>query len=460
MTNLKHCDLCIVGGGGAGLAAARAAAGLGAKVVVVERRSLGGGYLAQTIPAQAFCAGALQMGAAQNLAPGIPRIAFSAFRARVLAAVKDFTRDYALPSLAALNIELVRGHGSFSRTNRLEVGGAEIEAKHFILATGATLPPSALPGQDLIRPLLFEDLLTLDRAPDELLVVGGSLQSLTLAQAFLRLGSRVTLIEPEAILPREDPELIAPVLTQLAREGLNRLSAAKIANIEPSRNGLRAHLEGSPTAIDAAHILLAGHPLPLVEGLGLKNAQVTYANSGILIDANGRTSNRRIYAVGDAAGGPNSPMSALGEAVRITRRLLGHAASSSPIARILETDPEMAAVGLTEAQAREKHRQISVLRAPIGATSAARLKGAKHGHLKIVTNSAGHILGAGIVGAQSREIMGIFSLAMEHRIRVSELDLAANAPTLTEVASKAALATGTQVSKALQWRDFLSRRTR
>jgi pyruvate/2-oxoglutarate dehydrogenase complex dihydrolipoamide dehydrogenase (E3) component len=120
----------------------------------------------------------------------------------------------------------------------------------------------------------------------------------------------------------------------------------------------------------------------------------------------------------------------------------------------------MAAVGLTEAQAREKHRRISVLRAPLGATTRARLDGAKHGHVKIVTNSAGYILGAGVVGANIREIMGIFSLAMEHRIRVSELDLVARAPTLTEALSKAALATGAQVGKALQWRDFLPRRTR
>ncbi len=464
MTDILHCDLCILGGGGAGVAAARAAAALGAKVVVVEKRALGGGYLTQTVPVQAFCAAALQAASgvhgAEFGAPAARKIDFAGLRAQVLTAIRVFAREFAPGSLTASNIELIRSVGSFSRPTRLEAGGRAIEAKHFILATGAMPATASLPGQELIRALTPEDLLTLDRPPEDLIIVGASFRGLTLAQAFLRLGTRVTLIEGGAILPDEDPELVAPVLTQLARDGLTLRPHAEITHVEPLRGGVRVHLKAFPGPLEAAHILFAGAAPPLAEGLGLKNAGVTYANSGVLVDANGRTSNRRVYAVGDAAGGPQSALSALGQAERVARRLFSRTGGAAPPARILGTDPEMAVIGLTEAQAREKHRSVQVLRAPLCDTARARLTGAPDGHVKIVTNSAGYILGAGITGAQAREIIGIFSLAIGKDMRAADLDVIANAPILAEAVSKAALASPPQLGKGLHGRAFLPRRAR
>jgi pyruvate/2-oxoglutarate dehydrogenase complex dihydrolipoamide dehydrogenase (E3) component len=458
MTNVLQCDLCIVGGGGSGVAAARAAARLGAKVVVVEKRALGGAYLTQTVPVQAFCAAALQASGAHNSkfapAPGAAKIDFARLRAQVLAAVEDFARDYAPGPLATLGIEVIRGLGSFSRSTRLEAGGRLIEAKHFILATGAMPPPASLPGQELVRPLALEDVLTIDRPPEELMIVGASFQGLVLAQAFLRLGTRVALVEPGAILPNEDPELVAPVLTQLAREGLRLYSHAQIAGLEPARDGVHLHLKGLSSPVEGRQIVFAGNPLPLVEGLGLRNAGITYANSGILTDAQGRTSSRQIFAVGDAAGGPESSLSALGQAERIAQQLFGEGRSTAPIARILGTDPEMAVVGLSEAEAREKHRSISVLRAAFGDTARARLARKPHGHVKIVTNAAGTLLGAGLVGASARELIGIFSLAIDRQMKASELSVVANAPALAEAISQAALASSPQLGKVPRWRLF------
>ena len=465
MTDILHCDLCVLGGGGAGVAAARSAAALGAKVVIVEKRALGGTYLTRTVPIQAFCTAALQ--AAQGahgteFGASAPRkIDFARFRAHVLAAIKVFTRDFAPGALTASNIELIRSVGSFTSPTRFDAGGRAIEAKHFILATGTTPAPASLPGQELIRALSPEDLLTLDRPPADLIIVGASFQGLTLAQAFLRLGTRVALIEGGAILPQEDAELVAPVLTQLSREGLTLHSPAHITHVEPARGGVRVHLKGIPDPLEAAHILFAGAAPPLVEGLGLKKAGITYANSGVLTDANGRTSNRRVYAAGSAAGGPESALSALGHAERVARRLFGQTGGGTiPPARVLETDPEMAVVGLTEAQAREKHRSVRILRAPLGDTPRARLTGAPAGHVKIVTNSVGYILGAGITGAQARELIGIFSLALGKDIKATDIDVIANAPILGEAISKAALASPPQLGKVPRRRAFLARRAR
>jgi len=459
MTNLLQCDLCILGGGGAGLAAARAAAQLGAKVVVVEKRALGGAYLTQTVPVQAFCTAAIAAGAARNAhTSGTPKIDFVRLRADVLAAMKDFAHDYAPGPLTALNIEIIRGLGSFSRPTRLEAAGRSIEAKHFILATGSMPAPTALPGQELIRPLLLEDLLTIDRPPESMIIVGATFQGLFLAQAFLRLGTQVTLIEQGAILPNEDAELLAPVLTPLAREGLRLLSHAEIGGLEPQPGGVRLHLKRLGPPIDAAQIMFAGHPLPLVEGLGLKNARVTYANSGILTDAQGRTSNGHIYAVGDAAGGSDSGLSALGQAERVARRLCGQGRSTAPVARILGTDPELAMIGLSEAAARGKYRTIHVLRASFAETARARLTSRPGGHVKIVTNSAGTVLGAGLVGPNARELIGIFGVAIDQHLNAADLEVIANAPTFAQAASNAALASPPQVGKALHWRRFLPHR--
>ena len=157
---------------------------------------------------------------------------------------------------------------------------------------------------------------------------------------------------------------------------------------------------------------------------------------------------------------PNSALSALGQAERVARRLFGQTGGAIPPARVLDTDPEMAVVGLTEAQAREKHRSVRVLRALLGDTPRARLTGALAGHVKIVTNSVGYILGAGITGDQAREIIGIFGLAIGKDIKAADLNVIANAPILGEAISKAALASPPQLGKAPQRRAFLPRRAR
>ncbi len=264
MTNVLQYDLCVLGGGGAGLAAARTAARLGARVAVVEKRALGGAYLTQTIPVQAFCTAALQVGETHAT-----KIDFVGVRAQALAAVKDFARDYAPEPLGASGVALVRAAGSFSGPGRVEAGDQLLEAKHFILATGATPAHASWPGQELIRPLALEDLLTIDRPPEDLIIVGANFQGLVLAQAFLRLGTQVSLVEPGAVLPGEDPELVAPVLTQLAREGLRLFAQHEIAKLEPGARGVRLYFKGQTAPLESQQIAFAANPVPLVEGLGL-----------------------------------------------------------------------------------------------------------------------------------------------------------------------------------------------
>jgi pyruvate/2-oxoglutarate dehydrogenase complex dihydrolipoamide dehydrogenase (E3) component len=456
MANQKQCDICVLGGGGAGVAAARTAAALGAKVVLVEKRALGGSYFSQIIPALAFCEAAALRGrplrSRFDAASAPAKIDFPALRAQMISVIKDFARDYAPSTLSALNIEIIRAVGSFSRPTRLEAGGDSIEAKHFVFAAGATPAPVSIPGWELVRPLPLEDILTLDRPPETLIIIGATFLGLALAQAFLRLGTAVTLVDEGSILPDEDAELVMPVLTQLAREGLRLYSNVKIAGVEPAGSATRLFLDGVPGVIEGAQIVFAGKPIPLLEGLGLKNAGVTYGNSGILVDARGRSSNRHIFVVGSAAGGPDSGCAAIPEAERIARYLVVGGEPLTPAARVLATDPEVAIVGMTEAQARKNHRIIRALRAPLGDTARARLAGRPDGHVKIVTNSAGVILGAGAVGPGAREFIGIFALAIGQKLKADDLDMIASAPSFAAAATSAALASKPQLGKARQWR--------
>jgi pyruvate/2-oxoglutarate dehydrogenase complex dihydrolipoamide dehydrogenase (E3) component len=458
MTEILRPDLCVLGGGTAGIAAASAAAGLGAKVVLVEKRALGSPD--HTIVTQAFCAAAqtVATGRAGRLGIGGElKVDLGRLRAQTKDIVAHFARETAPARLVGMNIRIIRAAGLFTTPTRLEAGGFAIDARHFVVATGATPSLPAIAGLELLR-LLTPDELVLGDVPKDLILIGANFDELALAQALVRLGSKVVLLAPGAILPEEDQELIAPVLARLVGEGLVIHQNVEILSLEPLRAGGRVNLGRGAPSIEASHIMVSATPLPCVEGFGLKTARVGYSVNGIKADANGKTSNPRIRAIGGVVGSPDSTMSARHRGQRVANALFGSPQGTAvPLARVLSTDPEMAVVGLSEADARAKHKSIRLLRAPFSENERARTAFGPQGHVKIVTDSQGHILGAGIVGPQARELIGIFSLAIAGHMKAADLDpIASTAATLTQTCRAAALASGPQVGKAW-WRPRLIR---
>jgi pyruvate/2-oxoglutarate dehydrogenase complex dihydrolipoamide dehydrogenase (E3) component len=452
MTEILRPDLCVLGGGVAGLAAASTAAGLGAKVVLVEKRALGS--LGPTIAAEAFCAAAQTAATARAGRLGVGgevKIELRKLRAQMKEIVAHFAGESTPARLAGMNIRIIRAAGLFTAPTRLEAGGFAIDAKHFVIATGATPSLPAIAGLELVRPLTPEELIFGD-VPKDLILIGANFDELALAQALVRLGSRVVLLAPGAILPEEDQDLIAPVLARLASEGLMVHQNAEILSLEPQRMGARVNLGQGAPSVEASHIMVSAKPLPCVEGFGLKTARIAYSVNGIKADTNGKTSNPRIRAIGSVAGGPDSAMAARYQGERVANALFGsQQAAPAPFARVLCTDPEAAFVGLSEAAARAKHKSIRLLRAPFSENERARAAYGPEGHVKIVTDSEDYILGAGIVGPQARELIGIFTLAMAARMKAANLGpIVSTAPTLTQTCRTAALASGPQVGKA--WR--------
>jgi pyruvate/2-oxoglutarate dehydrogenase complex dihydrolipoamide dehydrogenase (E3) component len=294
-----------------------------------------------------------------------------------------------------------------------------------------------------VRLLTPEELLILDDLPKDLILIGADANELALAQALLRLGSRVVLIVSGTILPEEDRELLAPVLTRLIGEGLVIHQDAEILSLEPQRGGARVNPGHGGPSIEGSHLMVAAKRLACVEGFGLKTARVTYSMGGIEADAEGKTSNPRIRAIGSVLGGPRLGTLGRYQGERVAAVLFGTrpAGPPTPVARVLCTEPELAVVGLTEEEARAQHKSIRVLRAPFSENERARTAFGPAGHVKIVTDLRGHILGAGIVGPEARELIGIFSLAIAKHFKAADLEaIVSTASTLTQACRAAALA--------------------
>ena len=477
MTIILRPDLCVIGGGPGGIAAARAAAQLGAKVVLVEKRALGGtehlrnAWQTQALTALAARVAAARSGARLGLADSEARIDFTRLRRETEVAIDRFTREDSPARLAGLNISIVPAAGVFTSRSRLEAGEFAIEARRFLLAIGSVPAPLAVGGTELIRPLTADRIAELATAPKKLVVTGASHESLVLAQAFLRLGSKVTLLQSRSFLQAEDPELAAPLYDALRQEGMEILENVAIGSIELPGPGLQASglkvLLGNGEMVEASHLLHADHRAASVEGLGLKAAHVFYDKDGVKRNAARRSSNPRIYAISDGLDCLQSIASARREAEWVVELLFGpNRPAPLRIARVIGADPEIAIIGLSEAEARASHGTIRVLRAGFCDNLRAYAAPARHphygmsgraaaGHVKIITDSHGRLLGAGIVGPQARELIGLFGLGLAKQLKAEDLSaLAASEPTLTDVCRAAALASAPQTGKVALRRLF------
>jgi pyruvate/2-oxoglutarate dehydrogenase complex dihydrolipoamide dehydrogenase (E3) component len=478
MAEILRPDLCVLGAGAGGIAAAYAAAAAGARVVLVERRRLDDGHPSPAlamhvlIEASRMAAawqsttspGKASFGLASDLAPFKSVVDIAALRTRAQTLASRLALDSPI-RLDALRIRTIQGTVRFTGKTRCEAAGFTIEPKWFVIAPGAAPAPiTGIKRFEFVRPLEPQAFLDLEAWPKRLVLLGGSGHGLALAQAFRRLGSEVHLLEPGIFLPGEDRELVTPILTRLQREGVELHENTAVERVEPHLSGLRigAVQAGCDLQLEASHLMLTTPPMPLVEGLGLSEAGVDYDKNGIKVRADLRTSNPNIYAIGDVLGGTQS----LGSARSQGRRVVAHIFKIKPFfktrhsgapqtTRSVFTDPEFAAVGLSESEAQKSHRDIRVLRARFHDNFAAELAGESDGHVKLITDARDRLLGVGIVGPQAREMIALYALALSQGLRAGDLrGFVPATPSLSEAGSLAALALPGQLGKALWRRIF------
>ena len=441
-------DIVIIGGGSAGLVVASAAAQLKAKVALVERDKLGGDCLwFGCVPSKSLIHASRVAYQVKNAARfGIytepPEIEFAKVTGHVQQVIANIQPHDSPERFRGLGVEVIFGEGKFIDKKTFEVDGQQLTARAFVIATGSRPAIPSVEGLHSADFLTNEKVFDLKERPNSLVIIGAGPIGCELGQAFSRLGSNVTIISSKShILPKEEPEAALVVQKQFESEGINILKEVRAEKVEVVDGKKQVTAGGKNIIVD--EILVAGGRLPNIESLNLEVAGVEVGKPGIIVNEKLQTTNSKIYACGDVIGGYQFTHVAGYEAVvALTNALF------FPISKVnyrvipwaTFTDPELARVGLTEKQAKERYGDdVCVLKQPFSGVDRAQAEAATNGFCKIITKGNGEILGAHLVGISAGELIHEIVLAMSNNLPVSALTGIHVYPTLSEVNSKAGL---------------------
>ncbi|MEO9163467.1 MAG: FAD-dependent oxidoreductase [Casimicrobiaceae bacterium] len=448
-------DLAVVGGGAGGLVVAAGGAKLGAKVALIEKDRLGGDCLwhgcvpSKTLLKSARVAHTMRHANRWALASVDPKPDLARVMERVAGVVAGIAAHDSPERFRSLGVDVIHGSGRFISPTAFDVNGRTITAKHFVLATGSrpAIPPIA--GLAYVPYLTNQTVFALREPVPRLIIVGAGPIGSEMAQAFRRLGSDVIVVDmANKILPREDADVAAVVQRQLEAEGVRYHLGISVGGVmpgDPHAGRIRMTLRTANGAVEqltATHLMLAAGRVPNVEDLGLDAAGVHRDAGGIAVDAVLATTNPRIHVVGDIAGTFQFAHVAEHHAGIVLRQTLFRMSWSKPspvIPWCTYTDPELARVGLSEAEARRHGLEYRVYRFPFDDVDRARAEGETEGFAKLVTDRRGRLLGAAIVGADAGELIAECVLAIGKQMGVNDLSAAIHAyPTRSQVARRAA----------------------
>ncbi len=421
-------NLVVIGGGPAGLVAAFGAAGMGAKVALVERHLLGGDCLnlgcvpSKALIAVGHAAQAVRDAARLGVSTGPVAVDFAAAMARMRKIRAGIAPHDSAARLAEAGIDVFLGSAAFTGSDTVQVGASSLRFARCCIATGAraALPP--IPGLEAVGALTNEGIFSLTERPDRLTVVGAGVIGCELAQAFARMGCAVTLIDQsDRVLPREEPEASALVQARLQADGVRLYLGAQISGF--AREGdVRVTVLADGSRILGDQLLVATGRLPNLD-LDLEKAGVAYTRAGITVDDQLRTSNRRIYAAGDVIGQAQFTHAADHQARIVLRNALffGRArVSGLVIPRVTFTSPEVAAVGLSAEDA-ARNPNLTTYSVGMVETDRGRTDGENEGYCRVFADSKGRIHGAVIVAAQAGELLSPLTLAMTQGVTLGQI---------------------------------------
>ena len=450
MTSSIDTDLCVIGAGSAGLSVAAGASQMGARTVLVERNAMGGDCLnVGCVPSKALLAAAH---AAQTVRTagrfGVnghePEVDFARVHDHVHGVIKAIAPMDSQERFEGLGVTVLRDHARFAGPETLQVGGTTVRAKRFVIATGSAPAAPPIPGLEAAGFHTNETIFDAKARPAHLVIIGGGPIGLEMAQAHRRLGCQVTVLERATVLPKDDPELAAFVRTALLDEGVDIREGVEIKQVSRAGNGveiLLADAQGESRVVGTDLLVAAGRK-PVLDDLGLDAAGVEHTKAGITVDRRLRTSNRRIFAMGDVIGGYQFTHVAGYHASIVIKNVLFRIPSKvdyRALPWVTYTAPELAQVGMTEALARERHGTIRVLRWSMHENDRAQTEADTDGEVKVITDGKGRILGAGIVGPHAGELIHLWALAIAQRMKIGAVaNMIAPYPTLGEAGKRAA----------------------
>jgi dihydrolipoyl dehydrogenase len=447
-------DVAVLGGGPAGYTAAIRAAQLGARVACIEKEpELGGTCLrVGCIPTKAWVQTAHALHAAReiNAKLGVvtaePRLDFAVAGEWKAAVVKQMTGGVA--SLFKANgVEWVKGAGQFKDANRIAVeGGEDVTFTSAIVATGSFPIRPPIPGLDSPRCVDSTGLLAQSSVPRRLVVLGGGIIGCEFASIFQRFGSEVTIVEMlDSLIPQEDDDATKELAKTFTKRGIALHLGKQCTKVEDSGSALTVHF-GEGETVECDLMLVSVGRAPLVEGIGLEAAGVTFdKKTGIQTDEGRRTSVPHIYAAGDVAGYWQLAHTGFREGEVAAENAMGHDAAipeNPAVPRPIYTDPEIAGVGLTEAEAREQHGDdVAVGRFPWVANARAVMSGETGGWVKSIHETTyGELLGVVIVGPHATDLIEAAVVALDAEATVETVADGMTAhPTLSEGIKEAGL---------------------
>ena len=439
-------DICVIGGGSAGLSFAAGAAQLGRKVVLVEKGKMGGDCLNYgCVPSKALIAAASYAAAIRGATPfgvsgGEPLVDFPAVMDHVQAVIAAIAPHDSVERFEGLGVKVILARGEFTGPRTIEAGGVEINAKHFVIATGSSPTAPPIPGLSETAHFTNETIFANRKRPSHLIVIGGGPIGTELAQAHQRLGSAVTIVDGLTILNREDSEAADIIRKSLIADGVRLNENKQISRVSRSDAGVRVFMEDGE-AIEGTHLLVATGRHANLDGLGLEKAGVEMAAGKLKLDARLRTTNKRIYAAGDAAGGPQFTHLAGDHASTLVRNILFKTPAKrrdwlSP--RATYCDPEVASVGMSEAEAVAADSSCRVVRWSLTENDRAQAERETEGFIKAFIGKGGRILGATIVGRGAGDLIGLWAFALANRLKIGAMTAyIAPYPTRGEISKRA-----------------------
>lgn len=440
-------DILVIGAGSGGLSVAAGASQMGAEVVLLEGHKMGGDCLNfGCVPSKALIASGkaayAQSHAAQyGVADVMPQVDYAAAKDHVQDVIAQIEPVDSQERFEGFGVRVIREFGAFISPTEVQAGEHVITARRVVIATGSRpfVPP--IPGIENVPHETNETIFDLREKPNHLLIVGGGPIGMEMAQAHIRLGSKVTVIEGAKALGKDDPELATIVLDSLRAEGVEIVEDALADKITGDAGAIDIHTKDG-RVFSGTHLLMAVGRKSNTENLNLDAAGIKTSKTGIQVDDSLRTTNKRVYAIGDVAGGLQFTHVAGYHAGVIIRSILfglPSKAKTSHIPWATYTDPELAQIGLTEEQARQKHGSaMEVARFDYHHNDRAIAERKTKGLIKVMV-VRGRPVGVSIVGHQAGELINLWALALANNLKMSQVAaMVAPYPTIGEVNKRAA----------------------
>ncbi len=444
-------DLTVIGGGSAGLTIASGAASFGARVALIEKDRMGGDCLnwgcvpTKTLIHSALVAATVRQSEKYGIKTYGVEVDFPAVMGRMRQVVKKIAEHDSPDRFRSMGVDVLLGQAEFQNANELRIGDQTISSKKIVIATGshAAVPP--IPGLSDTGFMTNVEALQLQVLPKSLAILGGGPIGLEFAQVFARLGASVTVIEmfPQ-LLPREDAEAAEIAQRSLANEGIHFVLGSKVVRAKKGECGKVVVVEqdGKQVEVPCEEIFVATGRRPNVEIPGLQNIGVEVEKTGIVVDSHLRTSIPYIYSAGDVKGGLQFTHVAGYEGKVVVRNALfplKQRVDYRVVPWTIYTDPEIAHVGLTEQEAKDRHGQVHIYTSPFCDVDRAVIDGQDEGFVKVVADKKGQIIGAHVVGDHAGDLIQELVFAMHHSIPIGKISEVIHAyPTKVEGLRKAA----------------------